>query len=357
MANRPRVIDCDGHLVERQADIRKYLEPPWDRRNSGLWTSDQPWDTELFGTLSTKDVYPRGASPEEQVCIWHEVMDREGIETAVLFPSGSGNVAKLLEPAFQVAVARACNEHFAKEYNARSDRIKAVGVLPMRHPQEAARELRRAVQELGLISFEILSMGLPAGLGDPIYDPIYEAAQELGVPLCIHGNRNAYYEISGDKLKTFAEIHTFVFPAGVWLHFTSIMWNAVPLRFPGLKLAFLEAGATWLPYFLDRLDEHWELRGKYEGPHLTKKPSEMFRESPIYVHCEAEEGLLGTVVDYVGEDHFIYASDFPHWDGPFPRNIEDLWNRKDLSTEAKEKILHKNARALFGLPERQLATV
>jgi hypothetical protein len=133
------------------------------------------------------------------------------------------------------------------------------------------------------------------------------------------------------------------------LHFTSIMWNAVPLRFPKLKLAFLEIGATWLPYYLDRMDEHWELRGEVEAPHLTMKPSALFKQSPLYLSLEAGEGLLGAAVDYVGDDHFVYASDIPHWDNEFPKNLNELLARKDLSDESKEKILHRNARALFGL--------
>ena len=51
MADWPPVIDADGHVLERQSDIRKYLEPPWNRRNTGLWPSDQPFDTDLFETL------------------------------------------------------------------------------------------------------------------------------------------------------------------------------------------------------------------------------------------------------------------------------------------------------------------
>ena len=50
MADWPPVIDADGHVLERQSDIRKYLEPPWNRRNTGLWPSDQPFDTDLFET-------------------------------------------------------------------------------------------------------------------------------------------------------------------------------------------------------------------------------------------------------------------------------------------------------------------
>ena len=69
MPDRPPVIDADGHIQERQSDIRKYLQPPWDRRQSGLTVGSGPWDRELFGTLFYPE-YPRGMSPAEQVDVW-----------------------------------------------------------------------------------------------------------------------------------------------------------------------------------------------------------------------------------------------------------------------------------------------
>ena len=169
MADWPPVIDADGHVLERQSDIRKYLEPPWNRRNTGLWPSDQPFDTDLFDTLGYPG-YGRNMSPAQQVETWLKIMDEHNIEEAVLFPTGSGNIPKLREPEFCIAACRAANDHFAKEYNALSERIHCVGVLPLKWPQEAAKELRRAVTELGLVSFELLSMGLPTALGDPMYE-------------------------------------------------------------------------------------------------------------------------------------------------------------------------------------------
>jgi hypothetical protein len=219
----------------------------------------------------------------------------------------------------------------------------------MKWPEEAATELRRAVTELGLISFEILSMGLPVALGDPQYDPLYEEAQRLDVPLSVHGNRNQSHEVGAGSLRTFGEVHAYAFPAGIFLQFTSIVMQGVPVRFPKLRWSFLEVGATWLPYWLDRLDEHWELRGEYESPALKKKPSEVVRESPIYISLEAEERLLPQTVEYLGDDHFLYASDVPHWDGGFPKNLEELWEHPQLSRETKEKILYHNSKAFFGL--------
>jgi predicted TIM-barrel fold metal-dependent hydrolase len=347
-------IDADGHISERISDIRKYLEPPWDRRQTPLFPTDQPWDNRLFGTLGQQGVHDP-MDPAAEVEAWLRIMDEHGMEYAVLFPTQSGGVAHLREPAFAAAVARAANTLFAKEYSSVTERVRAVGVLPLQDPAEAARELRRGVEELGLIGFEIISAGLPFGLGDAIYDPIWAEAQRLGVPICIHGTRNASASVGGDRFRTFAETHCYSFAAGLLLHFTSIMWNAVPLRFPGVKIAFLEIGATWLPYYLDRLDEHWEKRGEVEAPHLTKKPSAVFRESPIYVSLEAEEGLLAAAVDYVGNDHFLYASDIPHWDNEFPKNLIDVREHPDLSRETKEKILYRNSATLFGLGARAAA--
>src|ERR1700745_665765 len=155
MADWPPVIDADGHVLERQSDIRKYLEPPWNRRNTGLWPSDQPFDTDLFETLGYRG-YDRGMSPARQGETWRGLMEGAG-----RFTPGPDNIPKRREPEFCVAACRAANDHFAKEYNALSDRIHCVGVLPLKWPDEAAKELRRGVTELGLVSFELLSLGLP----------------------------------------------------------------------------------------------------------------------------------------------------------------------------------------------------
>ena len=50
MAHFP-VIDTDGHVLERQSDIRKYLEPPWDKRPTPLWPGDQPWDNDMMDSF------------------------------------------------------------------------------------------------------------------------------------------------------------------------------------------------------------------------------------------------------------------------------------------------------------------
>ena len=50
MVNCP-VIDADGHVLEKERYIRKYLEAPWDKRSTALRTRDQPWDANLFDSF------------------------------------------------------------------------------------------------------------------------------------------------------------------------------------------------------------------------------------------------------------------------------------------------------------------
>jgi predicted TIM-barrel fold metal-dependent hydrolase len=350
MRSRPAIIDADGHILERDSDIRQYLGAPWNRRATPLWApSDQPWDTELFGNRAKPEGYSRELNPEQQVDTWLRVMDREGIDIAVCFPTSCGKLAYLQETSFAAAVAQACNNHLAKDYGSRTDRMKMVGVLPMQDPIEAAKELRRGFTELGLISFVILPLGLRTPLGDPAYDPLYTEAERLGCPLSIHGERSGSHQVGTAGFRTFNEVHTYAFPASIFLQFTSMIYNAVPLKFPKLRLGFLEIGATWLPYWLDRMDEHWEKRGEFEAPDLTRKPSDVVRNSSIYCTLESGESLLPQTIEYAGDHHFMYASDFPHWDTEFPENIEALWNRSGLSTETKERILYRNAKTFFGL--------
>jgi hypothetical protein len=105
-------IDADGHIIERESDIRKYLKEPWNRRSTALRPGDQPWDNHMFDSFQSEQVWGK-LSPREQVARWHELMDEHQMETAICFPTGSGSIVRLQELPFQIAVARACNDHFA----------------------------------------------------------------------------------------------------------------------------------------------------------------------------------------------------------------------------------------------------
>jgi predicted TIM-barrel fold metal-dependent hydrolase len=97
------------------------------------------------------------------------------------------------------------------------------------------------------------------------------------------------------------------------------------------------------------MDEHWEKRGAIETPYLKQRPSDCVREHPIFFSFEADESLLPETFRYVGENHFVYATDIPHWDCEFPANLHHTQKRSDVSDETKNKLLYENAKQLYAI--------
>ena len=188
-------------------------------------------------------------------------------------------------------------------------------------------------------------------LGNPIYYPLYEEAQRLGCVLCLHATVTNPSGPEIDPFERMIESHTLVHPFGQMRQLTSLIFQGVFERFPDLTLASLEARASWVPFFMERLDEEYSWRGAEEAPEVSMPPSQYFRNGRIYVSCEPDEALLPQVLNFVGEDYFVYASDYPHPDSEFPGSITTLAERGDLSDSAKAKLLGENGRRLYGLDE------
>ena len=61
--------------------------------------------------------------------------------------------------------------------------------------------------------------------------------------------------------------------------------------------------------------------------------------------------MLPYVIERIGDDKILFASDYPHWDGMFPRVVSTIRERKDISDGAKQKILGENAMKFYGWSE------
>ena len=92
-------------------------------------------------------------------------------------------------------------------------------------------------------------------------------------------------------------------------------------RHDELRVAFLESGTGWLPYWLARLDEHREWMADTECAGLSLSPREYFARQCV-ISSDPEDTLAGFVIGAVGADHVMWASDFPHPDAHYPDAVD-----------------------------------
>jgi predicted TIM-barrel fold metal-dependent hydrolase len=115
------------------------------------------------------------------------------------------------------------------------------------------------------------------------------------------------------------------------------------------KVGFMEAGCGWVPFWLEHMDEEFELRHR-ETPWLSARPSEYLTSGQAYFGVEPEERLIPIAAEVIGEGALLYASDYPHWDSGWPNTARALLEREDLNDHLKRKLLGENALGFYRMP-------
>jgi predicted TIM-barrel fold metal-dependent hydrolase len=364
-----KVFDSDMHVLEPVDLWERYIDPAFkDRAPRG--TTRTPMDvgvtvdgTDAF-TLSAQiarvsfqggldrfaEDIARGFDATAQL----KAMDREGIDVTVLYPSRGLFVNSYpdMDPAFSEAIAQAYNNWLA-DFCLAGDprRMYGAAMLPIQDIGASIREARRAVIELGFRAVFLRPNPPRPGVywHDPIFDPLWAAIEELRVPVGFHeGVASHMPTVGADRFGSdqFALLHACSHSMEQMLAVEAMTLGGVLERFPRLKVAFLEGNGSWLPFWLWRLDEHWENPGKYENPAVTRKPSEYFSRQ-CFVSLECDEAPARQAVELCGADCFVFSTDYPHYDTKYPEATARFL-KLPLTEESKRKILWDNCARLYG---------
>ena len=345
------VIDADGHGGEF-ANWREKVPAEWQAKLAEYRDRVAKHYAKLAlpgGGTSRKgdkfDLRPGMTDPDERL----KDMDLEGIDVTVNFPGGAGEEWALLDRDFAAALCRTMNNAKAEFCRHAPGRIKAIAKLPMIDPPAAAAELRRAVTELGLVGMVTPQQIREKNLSDPSFDVLWAEAERLGATVCVHGGGQApdQHPIGVDRYKTRLEVHALTHPIGNMLALMSMIIGGVIHRFPKLRVGFMESGCGWLPFWLERLDDHWGHLPD-EAPAIRQPPSRYLETGRLFVSCEPAEKTLPSVLASLGDDFVVYASDYAHYDCMFPESVRCLRKREDLPEVSRRKILSDNPARLFG---------
>ncbi|MGH7097998.1 MAG: amidohydrolase family protein [Stellaceae bacterium] len=337
MKNGMVIIDADGHAVDYEPMYRARL-PEQYRKRSAIYPNDN-FDRSQSGALNAK----QPATAQQNLAD----NDREGIDLQVIYPTGGLFLSRVRERDYAVALCRTYNDWMHEWCSIDRKRMKAVALVPLHVDARAAiGEMERAVSRYGAVGVMVNTYDRSRNVAHQDFWPFYEECARQGVAVAFHASGSD----TMDPLchfENFLQIHTLSHAPEQLIACTAVMYSGLLEKYQDLRVAFLEAGIGWVPFWMEHMDEEYEFRA-FDAPLLQAKPSEYMTSGRVFVSCEPEEKTLRYVPDFFPEDNILFASDYPHWDGQFPNAVSTLADRADVPDALKRKIFTDNPRRFYG---------
>jgi predicted TIM-barrel fold metal-dependent hydrolase len=266
-------------------------------------------------TLTWKDILPGSYDPQARLA----VMAEEGIDQALFFPSIHLLWGDIQNPEIAAETCRAYNNWMSDFCRVAPDRLFGMGIIPLQDIDLAIKEASR-LKSIGLRGF----ISRPErfndlALYDPVCDRLWEVAVADDLAVGIHGSFGSHMPSfsTGRYHDNVFYDHMIAHPFGQMAVVMDLLAGGVLDRYPKLRVGFFESGLGWIPYWLDRLDEHFEVMG-HHTPWLKRMPSEIFSEQ-CFVSMEADEAKGLSWMQEKNLGHCIlWGSDYPHFDSTYP---------------------------------------
>ena len=300
----------------------------------------------------------------------------DGVDAGILFPS---NAFKLYNAVADSELLSACfrtyNDWIGEFCNAHPDRLHGIAMLNVDDVEDGVRELERCAK-LGFAGamipvFPPLYPHEGRRYSSPDYAPLWAAAQDLDMPLHLHilTNRRSFDEAvhdpnslvaaaGGDLSLAFLSCHAH-WPS---MSLGDIIFSGVFERYPKLRVGVVEFELSWIPHFLERIDNTYTQTGVIDESRLRQfdprfatrplregmLPSDYFHQN---VFAGFQEDALGiSLREIIGVDNIMWGSDYPHPESTFPRSRQILEEiLRDCTEQEKAKMVGGNAARIYHL--------
>jgi predicted TIM-barrel fold metal-dependent hydrolase len=372
-----RTVDADQHIFEPRTMWRDHIDP--GLRDKALAIEDdelgyawitwrgarlylaEPQQPLRAGRIGEHRARQRRGEPaelrfEDEVPAAYvdpaarlAALDEFGLDAAVLFPNFGLIWEEMLAGDLEALTGNltACNRWQAENGAAGNGRLHPVAHLTLRDADWVVAEIAR----LGRDGVR-LAMVAPAPvdgrrLSHPDHDRIWAAFCDAGVSPVFHvGNFKgaldpAWYESDPDPAdRVLDSVFLYLAPA---VALADLILNGTLERFPDLRIGVVELTAAWVPQFLVMLDgasDFYALR--HGGPlhPLKLRPSAYFQRHVRVAALSYENPA--ELVRLVGDDMFMFGSDWPHAEG-IAKPYEDYAAAiRGLPDAAQSKVMADN---------------
>jgi len=284
-----------------------------------------------------------------------KVMDKAGIDMQVISPVCLHE--GLVDPVEATAASMVTNDETARIIKQYPGRFAGFAGLACHAPEAAARELERAVKELGLKGAMIYSHIHGEYLDARKFWPVFETAERLAVPVYLHPK-----EPPPDMIKPYLTYSALAgkiwgYAADAGLHAMRLIAGGLFDSYPNLQI-ILAHGGEGLPALMWRMgmgsDNSLPLKegnaafGPPSRGLLCKKQPGQYVKENFYVTTSGMfwVPVLEFLHKAMGADRVLFAVDYPAESSDLGvQSIESM----PISDEDKNKIFHLNTERLLKL--------
>lgn len=279
-----------------------------------------------------------------------QVLNEQGLEATWLFPTMAVGVEVFMrdDPEAALATFRAFNRWLDEDWGLNyKNRIYGAPLIPLTSLDWALEELEwalsRGARIIGMRNGPVFTAGGTTSPGDRQFDPFWARVQEAGVTVATHLGDDGYDFIS-DMWESSASFRPMfnsplkkcvVSYRAVSDFYAAMVCHKVFERFPRLRMASIENGASWVIPLLGMLQKcHVQAAGYWKS-----NPVDQFVEhisvTPFF------EDKIDEVARHLPVERILFGSDWPHTEGTvLPLDFVESLN--NFSADDKRKIMRDN---------------
>ena len=271
-------------------------------------------------------------------------MDRTGVDVQLLSPwmdLAATSLPADLAPGAVGDFARLSNDAMADLVRRHPDRLLALANLPLQAPDAAAAELRRAVEDLGMVGAEIATRPGGRELDDEVFDVVWRTAAELDCLVLVHPHRS----LAGRGVTRHFLGNLVGNPAETTIAIGHLVFGGVVERHPDVRFCFVHGGG-FAPYQVGRWDHAFAHDARGAAALLNRRPSELLARMwfDTVVH---DSTALSHLLTVVGAERVVLGSDHPFEMGD-PDPCVTVRSVPGIDDTTVQRVLSGNALALLG---------
>ena len=282
-------------------------------------------------------------------------MDIDGVHASVTYPGFSPSFYTHPDPEVAAAGFVAYNDWILDDFQAADpNRLCGLTINPTELGIEhAVAEMRRVAKK------GARAMYIPGNPTIPYnhpthYHPVWQAADELGLTLCMHRNHGGppdatdWDRLQEDKV-SIGGIVTRYFSC--LKPFSYLIFAGIFDQYPNLKMVGAEVDCGWAPFWVQTMEHHWDIQKSWFPVKLKHSPTDFIGRNVFTTNVDDYCGyqMIQTGLWPWMSSMTMFSSDYPHsatiW--PHSRDVA-LKMTAALTAEDTRKTLSENAARVFG---------